>query len=265
MHEGYGNQLTKSTYCPLVTSAPKWSDCLIELSKYYKYVGEKIAFGPGQSQGDFLRFIDFHAEVFLDSWYLFVFRRPNDAIMSASALFPAASFKKIAMNYVNTLRTYVVMRRIFKRVIVINSDHVSPETFRCLGGVLGLDLYNGHKYYIDAAKTHYDSFPRGSKESAIVERINRIYEILLDITGVDHLDQLEQKKTGPTKGVTTVLGEVDREINSLEAIMMTDATERRPDAPAGQRGEPQTDSDPVPLTTIGFPSDPRFQRDDEAT
>jgi hypothetical protein len=47
MHRSFANQITKSTYCPpILTEDGTWQDYLRELSTLYRYVGDKVAFGP---------------------------------------------------------------------------------------------------------------------------------------------------------------------------------------------------------------------------
>ena len=214
MHRSFGNQATKSTYCPPLADAPDWPSVLQALARHYRYVGDKIAFGPEnyRTAGDF---VDFHLRMFYESWYIFTFRRPDEVTRSMMAMFPATDFAECCRIYLETVRTYVFMRRICKRVIGLDYHQLDAARFRELGRVLDVDLRHAHRYFRREATTPRDCTFAGAKAD-IVERMNTVFHSLVDC---DHLDQLEQKRHPSGTGVVSVLGAIEHRIDEIEALL----------------------------------------------
>ena len=222
MHRAWGNQETKSTFCPTFFGGDAtWSQYLSHLATLYRYVGSKIVINPEKSQASSQRIFDFHCQYFYRSHHIFTFRNPVDVLMSTRGLAElngdaAASYETVMHSFVCVVALYIRMLRNFAWVHAVFHENINEATFHDLGGKLGVDLTPAASYYDSARVRHYtmDDIPEHARELVIT--VVDLYENLRKhaLAGFG-LIQLEQNSGHIDIRHYTPLGTLQRQVDQL--------------------------------------------------
>ena len=200
MHQGFGNQENKSSYCPaLFADDESWDAYLVALNQRYRYVGAKVVVDPEGADETAERIYEFAMREFYRSRYVFTFRNPIDVLCSMQNLCsyggrqppsPAA----IMRSYLISIRLYIRMLRTMPKVQVLFHGRISAATFADLGKMLKIDLGNCHKYYSDEKANRYTP-NLGSWQNQALDRVYAVYEEFRDgaANGYD-LIQIDQNR-----------------------------------------------------------------------
>lgn len=108
-HVQYRNQRAKGTYVPTAETPDRTPlELLNRFRSRYRYVGEKLAFGPAphrfseQWEDDFLTY---QARHFYHSQYFITVRAPHETIWSMHKMFPDREFAQLFEAWLRALRT----------------------------------------------------------------------------------------------------------------------------------------------------------------
>lgn len=108
-HVSYGNPRDKGTYVPTAETPDRTPlEFMNRMRDRYRYVGEKLAFGPephymGEHwESDFLAY---HARYFYHSHYFITIRAPHEALWSMHKMFPDRPIAGLFEAWLRTLRT----------------------------------------------------------------------------------------------------------------------------------------------------------------
>jgi hypothetical protein len=165
MHRLWGNQPTKSTFCPaLLEHDARWPEYLTRLAEHYRYVGSKIVLNPSTFLHDPDHIFDFYSRNFYSSHFIFTFRNPLHMAGSTRAFQAltggeATPFEMLVASYVAAVSLCIVMLRNLPRVQVVFHDHMTPRTFAQLGKRLELRLSGARRYYDRDKVQAYDPAP----------------------------------------------------------------------------------------------------------
>ena len=220
MHRAWGNQETKSSFCPAFFGgdAP-WSDYLRHLATLYRYVGSKIVINPEKSLANCQHVFDFHCRYFYRSHYIFTFRNPIDVLMSTRGLAElngdvAASYETVLSSFVRVIALYIRMLRNLPSVHAVFHERIDETIFRDLGLKLRVDLAHAASYYDSKRVRHYslDDIPPDARES--VRAVAELYEDLRKhaLAGFG-LVQLEQNSGHFDIAHYTPLGALQRRVD----------------------------------------------------
>lgn len=160
MHRRYGNQPTKSSYCPaLCDEDASAMEYLLTLRRHHRWVGDKLALGPRLYNHDADLFFEFACRHFYDSVFLFIFRDPGLVLASCMKMFQGDPAVLHIRSQVDVMILYLDMLRTMKNVYAVFHEDLQPPTFRLrpppvfqvMANVLGTDLAAaGH--YLDKSK-----------------------------------------------------------------------------------------------------------------
>jgi len=108
-HVSYGNPRDKGTYVPTAETPDRTPlEFMNRMRDRYRYVGDKLAFGPephymGEHwESDFLAY---HARYFYHSHYFITIRAPHEALWSMHKMFPDRPIAGLFEAWLRTLRT----------------------------------------------------------------------------------------------------------------------------------------------------------------
>jgi hypothetical protein len=174
MHRAWGNQETKSSYCPAFFGGDaSWSEYLRHLATLYRYVGSKIVINPEKSQESCQRVFDFHCRYFYRAHYIFTFRNPIEVLMSTRGLAElngdtAASCEAVLSSFVRVIALYIRMLRNLPSVHAVFHENIDETVFRDLELKLRVDLSHATSYYDARRVRHYslDDVPEHARASA---------------------------------------------------------------------------------------------------
>jgi hypothetical protein len=222
MHRRWGNQPTKSTFCPaLFEHDARWPDYLTRLAEHYRLVGSKIVLNPSAFLHDPDHIFDFYAREFYDSHFIFTFRNPLH--MSSSAReFQAATggeatpFAMLMAGYVAAVSLCIVMLRNLPRVHVVFHDDMTRRTFARLGQELDLRLAGARRYYDRNKVKAHDAAPMLREHGETAQLALELHrEFRQAASGGFDLAQIGQNDTNLSPGHLTPLGRLARRCESL--------------------------------------------------
>jgi hypothetical protein len=144
-HAGYGNRKHKGHYPPRGLAAEENGfDLLRRLADRYRYVGEKVAFGPwhrtDRDPDVYDRFIRFHATHFFHARYLSIVRRPALSVASMLRLWGQFSVPQVLATWAVGFRVGVELAVTFPNVWVIAHETLNEQTAARLGDMLGVGI-----------------------------------------------------------------------------------------------------------------------------
>lgn len=144
-HDGYRNRKHKGHYPPRGLAAEENGfDLLRRLADRYRWVGEKVAFGPwhqtDRDPGVYDRFLRFHATHFFHSRYLSIVRRPVLGVASMLRLWGQFSVPQLLGTWAVGFRVGVELAVTFPHVWVIAHEHLNEHTAARLGDMLGVTI-----------------------------------------------------------------------------------------------------------------------------
>jgi hypothetical protein len=107
MHSEFRNPKGKDSWIPLPPDGnSNGVAALLRLAEHYRWIGEKIAFGPHGKIGQKTyqdMFFEFHSRYFYDSTYLLLARKPNEVIFSLAKMFPNRSTEELIETWIDTI------------------------------------------------------------------------------------------------------------------------------------------------------------------
>jgi len=165
MHAEFKNKPEKSTYCPKINmeNATGWH-VLEYLSRYFKYIGEKVAFSD--QSGNQKDFFDFSLSNFIDGHYLCVIRHPVDVIASSIIGFYNANFndeEKISSLIKSIYRTYdliISIHKTFPNAYIITHENIQKDTFDYLSKRLSVNLQRANALYKQHKQNKYEKYAK---------------------------------------------------------------------------------------------------------
>ena len=163
MHIKFKNKPERSTYAPKINIENSTGWHVLEyLSKYFKYIGEKVAFSD--QSGNQKEFFDFSLSNFIDGHYLCVIRHPADVIASYIIEFYNANFKdkeKISNIIKSIYMTYdliISIHKTFPNAYIVEHEKISKNTFDYLSNILNTNLTNAYIQYKPRKENKYEKY-----------------------------------------------------------------------------------------------------------
>ncbi|MBE1159971.1 sulfotransferase [Dyella acidiphila] len=224
MHRSWGNQETKSSFCPAFFSGDAaWSEYLRHLATLYRYVGSKIVINPERAQPTCQQVFDFQCRYFYRAHYVFTFRNPIDVLMSTRGLAElngnaAASCESVLASFVRVIGLYIRMLRNLPTVHAVVHEDIDETVFRDLGLALRVDLAQAGSYYDTKRVRRYslDDIPASARDSA--SAVMELYENLRQqLRSGFGLVQLEQNSGHFDISHYTPLGALQRRVDQVLA------------------------------------------------
>ena len=212
-HRTWGNQETKSSYCPLLFEGDaSWHEYLAHLATLYRYVGSKIVITPGDAHAEAEKVFAFQSRHFYRSRYVFTFRNPLDVLVSTRGLAQfnggeVASHADVLRTFFEVIALYIRALRNLPHVHAIFHESVDARAFTALERAWSIGLPEAVRYYDNRKVRHYtlDDVPKA--HHAIVTEAIAFYEDFqrAALTGFDLL-QIEQNNGHLHPDHFTVLG-----------------------------------------------------------
>jgi hypothetical protein len=118
-------------------------DILFRMSNHYKYVGEKIVFGPhGKYGNEYVQelFFNFHATYFYSSKYILIMRRPTEAIWSMLKMFPDRSLNSIIECWLKSIKIQIDVFHVFPNAYILFFENLNLESIINLCSIMGIDI-----------------------------------------------------------------------------------------------------------------------------
>jgi len=185
-HAMFQKRRGKGTFLPppLTTEAGGLA-ALKRMGTYYRYVGEKIAFGAIRRIDDRTVqevFLAFHARYFYGSKYFLIMRKPAETVWSMTKMFPDAPPQELLACWLNTVKVQLDLVHAFPHVYVIFFENLTAETFVTINAILGTDIQPGPNTLRDDKKLSSLSGDQWPPElaayRALGERCSTIYHQL---------------------------------------------------------------------------------------
>ncbi|MEY2150034.1 hypothetical protein AB7849_03840 [Rhodanobacter sp. 115] len=236
MHRAWGNQETKSSYCPrLFEHDARWHDYLEKLARHYRYVGSKIVINPHDATAECSELFDFQCRRFYTSHQIFTFRNPLDTLMSTRGLSELnggriASCIEVLRGYFLVVQLYFQAVRTLPHVHGWFHESVGPDAFRALGTSLDLPLSNGMAYYDSRKIRHYTMEQVPESRCTVVSEAMDLYgDFRTQASAGFALPQIEQNNGHLDPAHFTPLGRlswrVTRFLDALDKLEASGASE----------------------------------------
>ncbi|MDZ4783750.1 MAG: sulfotransferase, partial [Planctomycetia bacterium] len=143
-HVGYGNPRDKGTYVPTAAApASTPHEFLNRFRDKYRYLGEKVAFGPQPHyMGDDWEsdFIAYQARYFYHSQYFVTARAPHEGLWSMHKLFPERPIAALFECWLRSLRTSLELYLAFPHTHLILLEWLDEMTVRRISDILQTDI-----------------------------------------------------------------------------------------------------------------------------
>ena len=143
-HRQFKNPKRKGLFAPPYRLPEKGGfNFLFRINRHYKFVGEKIAFGP---HGEFNNlpfqevFFNFHARYFYFSNYILIMRRPTECIWSMLKMFPDRSLDELFDCWLRTIQIQIEAFYTFPNCYVIFYENLSVQTVMNLCSLIGVNI-----------------------------------------------------------------------------------------------------------------------------
>ncbi len=222
MHRAWGNQETKSTFCPPVLPFDGTSeDYLKRLSESYTWVGSKIAIAPRNETEWFTQLKTFQCNRFYTAHYIFVFRTPLAVIRSThnlqawtgSAPHPVGS---LLLNYLDTMTFFIWAFRNLKYARAVFHEDIDEQEMAKLGSWLNVDLSNAAAYYDKSRMKEYQNDNLNASERDLVAEVTQLYsEFREGVRAGLAQPQIEQNDTNLSPGHYKKLGYLNRRADMI--------------------------------------------------
>lgn len=144
-HKEFGNNRFKGTYIPPINHPERDGLSFIsQMGRHYKYVGEKVAFGPRDEFDGELPpqdvFFDFHARYFYHSTYFAIVRNPVETIWSMHKMWPKQQLEELIACWVRTIHTLVDVVGAFPNAYMVFLEHLSSKTLTYISSLLNTEI-----------------------------------------------------------------------------------------------------------------------------
>ncbi|MCH8342457.1 MAG: hypothetical protein IH983_00530 [Planctomycetes bacterium] len=194
-HLTFNNRRGKGTYVSLApTEAEGGLQFLQRMSQNYRYVGEKIAFGPHGKIGDksFQEVcFEFQAKYFFFSHYFLIVRRPMEALWSMFKMFQDKSPAELIVCWLTTIKIQIDMFQSFPNAYFLFLEDLKPQTFITLGAILDIDFNLPNTMLCEENQRSticHDEVPEVLADHAeICKKCHQIYLTLRDAISSDTL------------------------------------------------------------------------------
>jgi hypothetical protein len=192
-HIQFKNRKSKGTFVPLARESEKGAfNFLQRMKKNFRFVGEKIAFGPqGKINNLSIQevFFDFHSRYFYFSNYILILRRPTEVVLSMSKMFPEVSINSLFDCWLRTIQVQIDVFQSFPNAYVIFFQDLSNEAIINLCSLIGLNIHiptgmlrEENKHSLVADNQMPDEL---SNHSQICLDCERIYKQLKDAFSIE--------------------------------------------------------------------------------
>jgi hypothetical protein len=158
-HRAYGGQISKSRYAPDFLGGPgaTWWEYLLAASGQYDLVGDKVAFSSYVFGAcDRASTMSFFEARFFRSRYIFLFRDPVQAVLSAKRLFSlryAVSVQAEILAWLDMVMLWADLIRTFPHTLTVIADDLGQKETERILHFLGLRR-PGATHLIDEAKRY---------------------------------------------------------------------------------------------------------------
>ncbi|MBD2436141.1 hypothetical protein [Nostoc sp. FACHB-110] len=119
---------------------------LLRMNKNYKFIGEKVAFGPHginiDNKSHQELFFNFHARYFYFSKYIIIIRRPTETVWSMLKMFPDISLNLLFESWLRTLLLKIDIICAFPNSYVLFFESLSCETILSLCSYIEINNIN---------------------------------------------------------------------------------------------------------------------------
>ncbi len=143
-HVGYGNPRDKGTYVPTADTPDRTPlEFLNRFRGKYRYLGEKVAFGPQPHyMGDDWEsgFLAYQARHFYHSRYFITVRAPHEALWSMHKLFPDRPIPSLFECWLRSLRTSLELYLAFPHTHMILLEWLDAMTIRRISDILQTEI-----------------------------------------------------------------------------------------------------------------------------
>ncbi len=215
MHRSDGTPPSRTTYA-MHPSCTGW-DYLYELSKTFRYVGEKVAFRQEDRGFDVSSFFRFSVNNFLSSNYICVIRDPYRVTGSTVAMFENGDDSPSTIKSIETsqLQTYYLITSLIltlPKVFLLIHEHVNTKTFKTLGDAMGIDLSNASKDYDDTFTAMRQTISRKLKDTSAIPTVVSFYKRLCS--------SLDETTLRPniSNEIRTILFDLHAELRQRDAL-----------------------------------------------
>jgi hypothetical protein len=155
-HRDLGHAPRKGRYVPPFQGDGETGLVTLQrLARDYDFVGDKVAFVPGEtfdgrSQQQY--FFEEHAKFFGGCRYILTMRNPHESLLSMHRMFPATPLPGLLWCWLESLRYGCFCFTSFKRCRMIFSESVGPDPFAAIGDFMGLELAVPKEYFSDRSR-----------------------------------------------------------------------------------------------------------------
>ena len=180
-HRAWGNQETKSSFCPAVLDEDgTWRDYLEALGRHYRWVGAKLVVNPIRSEKEMDELFAFHCRHFY-----------------------------VVALYVRMLRNLPHVRAVFH-------ESLDTDAFAALQAWLEFPLTGADTYYDQRRVRSYDDSTLSAEDREVMNHIRKLYDDLSGgVSAVFVTPQLEQNDGHLSPDHYTLLGSIDRRARTL--------------------------------------------------
>jgi len=222
MHRSWGNQETKSSYCPplFAIDAP-WHDYLARLADIYRYVGAKIVINSELASEQARQLFAFQCQHFYASRYLFTFRNPLDVLVSTRGLAELngsriATCPEVLRGYFVVVQLFIRALRNLPHVTAVFHETVNAGTFSTLEQWLKQPLTRAGDYYNVSKVRHYELSAVPEAHRALTAEAVALYQnFRRECMAGFELAQIEQNSGHFEQSHFTALGQLSRELSKF--------------------------------------------------
>ena len=230
MHRSWGNQKTKSTFCPPVLAQDGSSDdYLNHLAGAYRWVGSKIVVNKRRGAAWMERLTAYHCQRFYTGRYLFTFRHPLSVVRSTQGLQVLTGMEQEPLaalldNYLEVVGLFLCALRNLPHVRAVFHEDMSVAEMARIGEWLQVDLSGAVDYYEKVRTRSYENDAVAEHEHALLQPVLQIYADLRRCAGEGFAKpQLEQNDNNFAPGHYTDLGALVRRVKVIsESLMAAD-------------------------------------------
>ncbi len=230
MHAGWGNQPTKSSFCPPILGVDgAWRSYFDRLGTLHRWAGSKIVVNVGCGADWIDQLYAFHCRNFYTARYIFTFRDPLSVVGSTRGLQaltgnPVASVAAVLANYADVVALFVRMLRTMPHVRGVIHEDIARATFDGLGEWIEVPLDGSADYYEAGRTRHYRLDVHDPDDRGKLELVGVLYNDLRAELGRGIArPQLEQNDGNIDPKHYTMLGSIARRAAVIAAAYGAEA------------------------------------------
>jgi len=180
MHCSFSNPPAKG--CRIAPHAGNGFEVLVQLSRDYRFVGDKMAFRDESLGYSFDQSYAFQAKWFLKSAYICTLRDPIQTLASNLEMFEDASLAIYVRSYIRALIHLMDTYATFDRCLIADLGRLTPTSFRLIGQMIGADLDEAFDEYDPTSiEQRADLFQDDVEDAAVrlaVDAYRRLVELV---------------------------------------------------------------------------------------